>query len=178
MRPMTRQPRAVAAALIGARVVALLGVVLLTGCVSDEKSARPLADQPVWVRPTNLILNVEQPEDRNSDGYDDTIFVTVYVFDADFREQSIRVDCSYVFMLVDADGANAMEWNVPPEVVNSGYRLEAPGPMLRLRLTIPQERAMVLGGKPYTLLARLLTSEGQSIESSGGTSFTLRQKGR
>ncbi|MBL8962600.1 MAG: hypothetical protein KF787_06220 [Phycisphaeraceae bacterium] len=147
-------------------------------CESSSGRIKPLVSQPAWVRPTSIVLNVEQPEDRNSDGYDDTIFVTVYVFDADFRSQSIRVEGTYVFALVDADGLVALDWEVPPEVVRDGYRIEAPGPMLRLRLTIPQDRVMELGGYPFTLLARLTTSDGQVIESSGGSSFSLRQKGR
>ncbi len=158
------------------------GVVLcacaLGGCVSDQKSEQKLEEQPQWARPTHLVINAEQPEDRNSDGYDDTLFVTVYVFDMDLRAQSIRVDCSYVFQLVDRDGKAGMEWEVPRDVVNSAYRREAPGPMVRLKLSIPQDRAVALGGKPYTLLARLIAQDGQTIESSGGSSFTLRSKGR
>lgn len=150
----------------------------LIGCETSPNRIKPLAVQPDWVRPTSIVLNVEQPEDRNSDGYDDTIFVTVYVFDADFRAQSIRVEGGYLFALVDADGMVAMDWDVPPEVVRDGYRIDAPGPMLRLRLTIPQDRAEELGGYPFTLLARLITKDGESVESSGGSSFTLRQKGR
>ncbi|MCC6425781.1 MAG: hypothetical protein IT435_03065 [Phycisphaerales bacterium] len=170
---MVSGPVAARRALICIAACALLGA-----CVSDDKKIAPLTDQPQWVRPTNVILNVEQPEDRNSDGYDDTIFVTIYVFDADFRAQSIKIDCSYDFSLVDSNGAPAMEWQVPREVVNAAYRREAPGPMVRLRLSIPQDRAIALGGKPYTLLGRLISPEGEAVESSGGSSFTLRQKGR
>ncbi len=151
---------------------------VLAGCVSDEKSQQKLPEQPKWARPTHLVINAEQPEDRNSDGYDDTIFVTVYVFDMDLRGQSIKVDCSYVFQLVDRDGKAGMEWEVPREVVNSAYRSEQPGPMVRLKLAIPQERAVALGGKPYTLLVKLISPDGQTIESGGGSSFTLRSKGR
>lgn len=150
----------------------------LAGCVSDEKSQQKLPEQPKWARPTHLVINAEQPEDRNSDGYDDTIFVTVYVFDMDLRGQSIKVDCSYIFQLVDRDGKAGMEWEVPREVVNSAYRSEQPGPMVRLKLAIPQERAIALGGKPYTLLVKLISPDGQTIESGGGSSFTLRSKGR
>ncbi len=149
----------------------------LAGCVSDGPAHEQLVEQPVWVRPTHVVINAEQPEDRNSDGFDDTIFVTVYVFDMDFRAQSIRVECGYVFQLVDADGQVAMEWEVPKDTVVAAYRREAPGPMVRLRLSIPPERATVLGGKPYTLLAKLLAENGGVVESSGGSSFTLRQKG-
>lgn len=155
-----------------------VGTTCLTACVSDDKKQTPLVEQPAWVRPTHLVINAEQPEDRNSDGYDDTLFVTAYVFDMDLRAQSIKVDCSYTFRLVDRDGNTGMEWEVPREVVNSAYRREAPGPMVRLKLSIPPERAEALGGKPYTLLAKLICQDGQTIESSGGSSFTLRSKGR
>jgi hypothetical protein len=149
---------------------------LSAGCVADT-SAKETAKPPEWVRPTNLVITSEQPEDRNSDGYDDTIFVTIYVFDMDYRAQSIRVDGSYEFMLVDSDGKFSMKWDVPSEIVSSAYRREAPGPMVRLRLTIPPERASKLGGRAYTLQARLTDAEGRMLESSGA-SFTLRQKGR
>ena len=43
---------------------------------------------------------------------------------------------------------------------------------------LPQERAIALGGKPYTLLVKLISPDGQTIESGGGSSFTLRSKGR
>lgn len=158
--------------------VAVLSAFMVFGCVSDDASQQKLEEQPKWARPTHLVINAEQPEDRNSDGYDDTLFVTVYVFDMDLRAQSIRVDCSYIFQLVDRDGKAGMEWEVPREVVNSAYRREQPGPMVRLKLSIPQDRAVALGGKPYTLLAKLIGQDGQTIESSGGSSFTLRSKGR
>ncbi|HLO39544.1 MAG TPA: hypothetical protein VK176_00865 [Phycisphaerales bacterium] len=170
---LTRPPRWICTLCIGSLLLPALG-----GCVSDDPSKPKLVDQPQWVRATNVVLNTEQPEDRNSDGYDDTIFVNVYVFDMDLRAQSIKVDCSYQFLLVDADGKSGMTWNVEREIVNSAYRLEAPGPMVRLRLNIPRTVAEDLGGKPYTILARLINPDGTTVESSGGSSFTLRTKGR
>jgi hypothetical protein len=180
MKPTTDQPRTSLFAPHHLRAVAVAALLLapLAGCVSDEAKTPKLVDQPQWVRPTNVVLNTEQPEDRNSDGYDDTIFVNVYVFDMDLRAQSIKVDCSYTFLLVDADGKSGMSWEVDREIVNAAYRIEAPGPMVRLRLNIPREVAERLGGKAYTILARLINPDGTTVESSGGSSFTLRTKGR
>jgi len=106
-------PRQLAASLL------LTASAALGGCVTEGPPIKPLPSstippQPAEVAVNKVVFTVAQVlEDRDRNGYYDTISATVYLFDTRYP-YSIHADGIFTFFLTDPEtGKQFAKWSIP-----------------------------------------------------------------
>lgn len=110
---------------IGAAMTTMIvSLVSLAGCVSDGPPQRPAPASSVPAQPDGLTVNrvvftvAQVLEDRDRNGYYDTIPATVYLFDTKYP-YSIAVPGTFEFVLTEpASGRAIASWSVTWETAS------------------------------------------------------------
>ena len=150
---------------------------MLAVCVADDGPRKPSAAavQPDWVRVTNISVTAEQPEDADADGYDDQVYVTAMLFDANYPPSTIRLEGAYLFTLVNSTGRAVAGWEISEAEVAGAWIRSPAGPMCRFRLPLKVEQARAVAGATLTVLAQFTDAQGRIEKSTGGATVTLRR---
>lgn len=123
----------------------LAGSLLLGACAGNQggssaQSRRERAarfKQPAGLVPETIVIGIEPPEDRNGNGFADTIRVVTYVFgDPNVFPLPMVVDANFQFRLVDAEGRSIGVWAFPPNQVARAVFTTQPGPAFGFELDI------------------------------------------
>lgn len=164
MRRPPALPAAAAAALVA----------LAAGCVT-EKSPRhkDVPPPPSDARATSVQLFAAAPRDTNSNGYGDSILVTVYLFDEQRYPLSLALPGALTFDLRSAKEKPIASWSFGPEETARHVETLGPGPGYSFELRLLDKASDVMEGQEASLTVEFVATTGQRVRSAGGTALRL-----
>lgn len=122
------------------RVLAVIAAgctaLLAAGCAGDSRPHRPMQLPTTETEPTDMVPFVGYMDDTNSNGYRDTIVVTVYLFARDKADASMYAPGSLDFILTGKSGKVLHKWSLPPDVVAGLAKRMSAGPAYFVRLSL------------------------------------------
>ncbi|MCE7973009.1 MAG: hypothetical protein DYG92_01600 [Leptolyngbya sp. PLA1] len=158
------------------RLTSLVLALSLIGCAGPQKP-RP-APAPAGTQPTDLLPFVGFMEDSDSNGYRDTMVLTLLMFARNHAETSIYAEGTLDLKLVAKNGKVIREWKVPPDVVAGLAKKMPAGPTYFIRLSLLDDPA---GDKTDENLADLQIAfsqgDGPPIRTTA-TGITVGRIGR
>lgn len=144
----------------------LLGLAL-TGCAAqpaDDKrgrAAQTRIEQPAGLVPERVVLGTEPPEDRDRNGYVDTLRVVVYVFgDPNRFPLPMVVDGTFQFRLRSEQGKSLGVWAFAPREVSKAVFLTQPGPAYGFELDLNAVGTDRLPAQAAGLTCEITTADG------------------
>lgn len=170
--PLLRMPRAFVCAVM---------CLATAGCVTEGPPPRVPPATSIPPQPDGLIVNrvvitvAQVLEDRDRNGYYDTIPITVYLFDTPRYAYSIQQPGVFDFSVTDADsGQPLVKWSIPWEVASKAQVLVWAGTCFPFQLDLREvgtdhldaSEALVAcmftptGGKPVECGSRLTVHVG------------------
>lgn len=183
--PFGRSETIGAAVLKCAAALCCAGVAVLCGCVSAEPPVRSIDDrQPAWVAPTRVLLAIQLPEDRDGNGYLDTIGTSVYLFDERYP-LAVAVPGSFVFTLTTREGALIGAWEMSEAETAAAVRRLRPGPGYQFLLDVRKFGSDQRDSQPVELVVEFVPKspgpagpDGAPAKPVRGSSATSLRLGR
>ncbi len=176
---MMNQDAAMHARLSGfARVFVLFatvaGAFVSVGCVTEPSARhRDVASPPSDVHATSVQIFAAAPRDTNSNGYGDTISVTMYLFDEQRYPLPIAVSGSVRFDLKSGSGAVIASWGFSREETRRVLQSMAPGPGYRFELSLLDKGGDKLENQEALLTVEFQPESGAPVKSPGGVALRI-----
>ena len=136
----------------------------LPGCVSDEPQRKPMAAPPANVKATKLGVWATLPEDSDSNGYLDTVDLTVYV-SSDTYAAPIAIPGSFEFHLVGKGGKDLAKWEIPEKTAVAALRRMPAGPAYVFRLNILDVGKDEFEAQAVDLSAEFIPNSGPPVRA-------------
>ena len=150
------------------------------GCVTTNNGkteSRPHLGsqrQPEGVSAGSLFVAAEYPVDTDANGYVDTINVTAYLFDGSGKTTlAVFVPGEFEFTLMDARGTSVATWRIDQTRAEAAVQLMQAGPGYRFRLSLLELGTDKLETPSVVLMCAFKPPTGNTVRSTGGTSFRL-----
>lgn len=149
----------------------------LGGCAGTPKP-KPAPPPPAGTQPTDLLPFVGFMEDSDSNGYRDTMVLTLLMFARNHAETSVYAEGTLDLRLVAKNGKVIREWKLPPDVVAGLAKKMPAGPTYFIRLSLLDDPA---GDKTDEALAdlQIAFSQGETPPiRTTATGITVGRVGR
>jgi hypothetical protein len=117
------------------RLILSLLLLFPAGCVSDEPGRRPLPAQPASIQPTAVGVWATPPRDSDSNGFLDSVDITVYVSSDQFPAP-VHVPGRFTFRLIGSDKSELAKWEYDEPATTAAMRRNAVGPGYFFRLNV------------------------------------------
>jgi hypothetical protein len=149
--------------MISRPLILIAWAALLVGCVSDEPQKK-LGPQPANVQPSRLGVWATLPEDTDSNGYLDTVDVTVYV-SSDAYAAPIAVPGSFEFKLIGKSGKDLAKWDIPEAKAAQAMRRMGVGPGYIFRLSVLEAGNDRVEAQAVNLAAEFRPKTGEPVHA-------------
>ncbi len=146
-------------------------VLALGGCAgnnvpSDRSSASTLPTQPAGIVPERVLVANEPLEDRDLNGYVDTIRAVVYVFgDTNQYPLPITVEATFQFRLTGERGDSLGVWAFAPRESSRAAFLTQPGPAYGFEINLNAVGTDRHPAQAARLTCELTTADGTRVAS-------------
>jgi len=140
----------------------------IVGCQSSpaERTGRSQFQQPAGVKPQRLVMGNEPLEDRDRNGYVDTIRVVVYVFgDEAGYPLPMTVDATFQFRLTSESGDSLGVWAFAPRESGRAVFPTQPGPAYGFEISLNDQGTDRVRAQSAGLTCELLTVEGERVRT-------------
>lgn len=157
---------------VGAGLAAAIAAAALGGCAGgkaeDEQGAqRPrFRLAPEGMQPERITITVEPFQDRNRDGWPDSIPVTAYLFAPSRSAQPYAFEGGFEFVLTDLDSEPLAEWRIAPEQAPQALQSHNTLTGYRFGLGVPAPEEPVRFPRQTMLAARFTPVQGRPVTAS------------
>lgn len=153
-------------------LVALLAVGLACGCATSDGS-RPrrqtqsqFPTQPSDLKPERVLVANEPLEDRDLNGFVDTVRVIVYVFgDTNRYALPMTVDATFQFRMVGEQGQSLGVWAFAPRETSRAVFPTQPGPAYGFELNLNAVGTDRIPSQPARLSCEITLEDGTRVVS-------------
>jgi len=151
--------------MLGAFSVAALGCVT-EGPPAKLPPATSIPAQPPGLNVNRVVITVAQVlEDRDRNGYYDTIPVTVYLFDSPRYAYSIQVPGTFEFAVTDAENGKPLaKWTIPWETASKTQALVWTGTCFPFQLDLREVGTDHLDASEALVACTFTPTGGKAVE--------------
>jgi len=140
-------------------------VAAAAGCVSDEPERRAIRSQPTDIAPDTLWLGAKPFADSDSNGYLDTVDLTVYLFSDQYPEASLYVPGAFEFALVTKDAKELARWAFDSAAAREHAKRLAPGPCYLFSLSLLEKGSDEFDPQTANLTAAFIPQAGKPVKA-------------
>ncbi len=156
--------------MIGRSIILITCLLVLGACASTGgrggSSTVQIPSQPSDLVVERVLVANEPLEDRDLNGFVDTIRVVVYVFgDTNRYPLPVTVDATFQFRLVDERGASLGVWAFAPRESSRAVFPTQPGPAYGFELNLNAVGTDRVPAQAARLTCELTTSDGTRVRS-------------
>lgn len=156
-----------------ARSITLAACLFLLGaCASNggggrrDTAASQFPPQPADIVAERVLVANEPLEDRDLNGFVDTIRVVVYVFgDTNRYPLPITIDATFQFRLIDEKGASLGVWAFAPRETSRAVFPTQPGPAYGFELSLNAVGTDRVPSQAARLTCDVTTADGTRVRS-------------
>lgn len=153
----------------------LAGAALLAaGCVTEPSARhRDVPPPPADVHVTSVQTFASAPRDTNSNGYGDTVAVTIYLWDEQHYPLPIAIPGAFSFELKSTKGAVLAAWAFSQEETARVMQSMGPGPGYHFDLSLLAKGTDVLEAQEALLTVEFAPATGAPVRTPGGVALRV-----